>query len=288
MKIKPTFDTSEAFFNSQLKNEPNVVKLETIKYKEEDEIIPNGIFHVFHSQKRIYVFLIILMSIIFLASAGIILVFAFDVLKKIGIWNEDIRWGYYIIPSVIALTSFIKLTFCILEKSALKQSETIYRINLQRGERHTPGFIVTMYKSLILKQINHNWFTIFVLFYGSLFTLVFWALKDQIWAINGLEIINWYEVIRASFPNPEWMTYVFIAILGIIVLFHIVFLIYRKKRIMDIESFFGHEIISSESIELAKTQRNKTYFRLFIISILVFLVIPFLIYFIIKLLRRGK
>lgn len=286
MKIKPTFDTSDAFFNSQLKSEPNLVKLETIKYKEEDEIIPNGIFHVFQSQKRIYVFLIILMLIILLSSLSIIAVFAFDVLKQLGLWNVEIRWGYYILPSIVAIISFVKLTFSILEKSALKKSEIVYRINLQRGERHTPGFIVTMYKNLILKQISHNWFTIFILFYGSLFTLVFWALKDQVWSIGNWEMIDWSELIRASFPDPQWMTYVFIAILVFIVLFHVAFLIYRKKRIMDIEAFFGHEIISSESIEKAKSQRNKTFFRLFIISILAFLVIPVLIYLIVKRLRR--
>ncbi len=74
----------------------------------------------------------------------------------------------------------------------------------------------------------------------------------------------------------------------IIAIVHIIFAIQRKKRINDMNLYFGSELAPESQVEEIKAIRNKAYRRLFIISLIVILVIPMVVLATLKLIRRKR
>ena len=101
---------------------------------------------------------------------------------------------------------------------------------------------------------------------------MFWWLKDANWWIFEFNI--W---IKNLTKNPEAVGGIMISILIFTLFLHIYLTIYRKKRIIDIQSFFGNEVISQVEIDNIVAEQNKKYKRLFLLSIIIVLVFPFII-----------
>lgn len=149
------------------------------------------------------------------------------------------------------------------------------------GLTSTPQFLARMYKGLHRKQISHNWFTMSVIFYGGISTLLLWWLKDTSWWI--FDFKSW---ISSLFASPDLMAWIFTISLIVAIGIHILFAINRKKRILDLDSYFGEALMSESDIQSIKTSMNKMYRRLFIISLMVLLIIPIVVKFVLKMIRK--
>jgi len=62
--------------------------------------------------------------------------------------------------------------------------------------------------------------------------------------------------------------------------------IQRKRRLLEIDSYFGEQIMPQTDIDSIKTTENKMFRRLFIISLMVFLIIPIVIKIVNRILRK--
>ena len=159
----------------------------------------------------------------------------------------------------------------------------MYRESIVAGSKLTPPFISSLYLKLYKKQTRQNWVVIAFIFYGTVTTLIFWWLKDVNWWI--FEFKTWIANLAT---NPEIIGSIMIGILVTVLFFHIYFTIYRKKRIIDIQSFFGNEVISQLEIDNIVSNQNKKYRRIFFLSIIIILVLPFIIRIIYRKVRGKK
>ena len=271
MEIKPLFETGTIDMKiSTVKT----AKIEKSKSSDPSGVIPSGIFKVIKWEKFRQIFTISLTSIVLLF--GIILATLY------GTKVYDVSWIAYLLPITIILLSGYKLMTTYFEYQSLVKSVKRYRENLKvLGAGSNETFIQKLYKKLHTKQIAHNWLTFVGLFYGGIITLLLWWLKDSSWWI--FDFKSW---IHAWFGNPDLMVGLFTILLVSIATLHIVLSIQRKKRILDIDLYLGERLISTTDLETLKTTRNKAYRRLFVISLMIFLVIPMLVKITLKVLRK--
>lgn len=266
MEIKPLYDKT-------IKMSVTNLKLEDVKIRARDETIPNGIYRVIKWEKTRQLFTISLNIALIITAAILVILYQL---------NFNVTWIAYTVPTAIFLLSGWKLFSTIFERKALKRDVIRYKEDLKIGLESTPQFIARMYMKLHEKQVAHNWFTIATLFYGGTTTLLLWWLKDVSWWI-----FDFKQWISNMFDNPTTMAWLFtILLLGVSIL-HIIFAVQRKKRILEIDSYFGGALAPQSEIESIKQARNKTYRRIFLISIMIILIIPMVVKFVTKMLR-GK
>ncbi len=255
------------------------------RLKDPQGIIPNGIYKVFSLEKSVKLASIITSLIIFLISGILIALFATSPSLFINTANnEKIKWGWYIIPSIAIVLTFYLMTIELIELIGISRSVVAYRDSIKLGAISTPPFITLLYRKLILKQVRRTWLVVAIIFYVGIFTLIFWGLKDVKW--KHLDFKKW---IHNSFPNPELVIYILCGIMAAVLALHISFTIFRKKRTVDIQSFFGNEVMDYNELQEKKSKAHKFYAKIFLISILLILVLPFIIYIILKkTVWRGK
>lgn len=275
LNLKPIYNTGTITF-IESPEKVSLKKIDSSYIRDPKGVIPNGIYKVFKHERNKQKFLIWSLSIILLAISIWIILMATIFLDRVS--------KFWFVPASISfLLSGWKLISIILDTKHLNNSINMYRESILAGSRLTPPFISNMYIKMYKLQVKQNWIVAAFLFYGIIFTLVFWWLKDVNWWI--LTFSDW---IRSIAKNPENVGCVLIAILITVLFFHIYFTIYRKKRIIDIQSFFGNEVISQTEIDGIVRAKNKFYAKIFFTSILVILVVPFLVLIIYKKLIRRK
>ncbi|MBN4089232.1 hypothetical protein OF364_02475 [Mycoplasma enhydrae] len=251
------------------------------------KVIPNGIYKVFKSEITIKTINISLLSVVFFLSFIFCLLFAFSPTSFSQLLKDpssSVPWGWYIIPVVLGVISIVVLTFESIELSGIKKSILHYRERIAEGESFTPPFVAILYEKLMKKQVRRTWLVVAILFYLGLFTLIFWALKDKSW-----KALKFQEWIHNSFVNPDLVVYILCGILiGVVVLF-IVNSIYRKKRMVDIQNFFGQEVMNYADLLKERSNAHKYWAKVFFISVLVILVIPIITLLIVKkFVKKGK
>lgn len=276
MEIKPLNDSATIKFSIA---ETSVKSLQApVKEKTDKEgIIPNSIYKVIRWEIFRQRFTLVFSSLIFLAMGIMISLYASKAINA--------GWASYIIPVTIATLSLLKLLLTLQEfawlRKAVRQYKDDLRVNL--GVSSTPHFVSKIYIGLHRKQIAHNWLTFTLLFYGGILTVLLWLLKDVSWWI--FEFDKW---IHSLFSNPDLMSWLFTAALIIIVVAHIVFMIQRRARILDIDAYYGHSITPESETSIIKQERNKFYRRLFITSVIIVLIIPLVIKLILRIIRLKK
>lgn len=271
MDIKPKFESGTIKINL---TPVKIEKLESKVKKDPSGIIPNGIYKVIRwEQIRQKITLSITSAIIF-ATALYIFIHA--------LWFP-MAWGGYIIPSSVALLAIWKLSLTLIEKRYLKSSVAKYKeeLELEIGANSYPAFMVRIYEKLHIKQYRHNWLTFVFLFYVGIFTLLLWWLKDVHWWIFHFD--SW---IKSMFHNPNLMAILFSVSLGVVAVLHVAMAIQRKRRIMEIDAFFGQAIVPSSQIDETRRAMNKAYGKLFVISLMILVIIPIVVKVILKTLRR--
>ena len=268
MEIKPMFDNT-------IKMNVTQIKLDEVKVAPvvKQDTIPNGILKVIKWEVARQLFTIGLNSLLILGSIILAVLYATDVF--------NVSWIAYSIPITVFILSSWKLLTTLIERSRLLKDVQRYREDLKVGLNSTPPFISRMYMNLYSKQVAHNWLTITILFYGGISTMLLWWLKDVSWWI--FDFRSWISDI---FSNPTLMAWMFTILLIAVAVIHIIFAVQRNKRILEINSFFGKEIATASDVEAMKTARNKTYRRLFIISIMIVLIIPILVRFALKMFKK--
>ncbi len=274
MNIKPLNDTATVKLNI---SEVSVKSLQTPKLRtDKDDIIPNGIYKVIRWEIFRQRFTLAFSSALLIAM--IILISLYATIFAAG-------WAGYIIPAIVTIFTLFKFLKTLQEFGWLGKATRIYREDLKvdLGTSTTPPFISRIYIELHKKQITHNWLTFALLFYGGLLTILLWWLKDVSWWI--FEFKQW---IHSLFSNPTLMSWLFTAALIIIVVMHIIFMIQRRSRILDINAYFGQNITPESEISVIRQERNKFYRRIFIVSVIVILVIPLVVKMILRLIRIKK
>lgn len=275
MNIKPLNDTATIKLNISEVSVKTLQAPARIK-SDKDEIIPNGIYKVIRWEIFRQRFTLIFSSSLLIAMAVLISLYATT-------WSSG--WASYIIPIVVTLFSMFKFLKTLQEFFWLKKSVRIYKEDLRvdLGTGTTPPFISRIYVELHKKQIAHNWLTFTLLFYGGIFTILLWWLKDVSWWI--FEFKEW---IHALFSNPTLMTWLFTAALIVIAVMHVVFMVQRRARTLDINAYFGQNITPEAELSVIRQERNKFYRRLFITSVIVILIIPLVVKLILRLVRYKK
>ncbi len=276
LNIKPIYNTGTITF-VESPEKVTLKKIDSSYVKDPEGIIPNGIYKVFKHEKNKQRFLLSFVGLILLGITIWLALLSTVFLKKVN--------PFWFVPASLALILFgWKFISIVLDARNLKQSINMYRESLLAGSRLTPPFISNLYISLYKSQARQNWIVIAFLFYGTIFTLLFWWLKDVNWWI--FKFKDW---IRDLTKNPELVGFIFITILVVTLILHIYFTVYRKKRIIDIQSFFGNEVISEVEIQEVVRKKNKVYRRAFFISVLVVLILPFIGWIIYKkLIKKNK
>lgn len=270
MEIKPKFDTNTIKIAAPVHRANLPQKI----VKDPTGVIANGIYKVIRWEK-LRQFMVLIFSLLIMLISIITMVLFYTV--------YNLGWAAYIIPGVFLLATFYKSMTTLFEIRVFKKAVAKYKADLAIGVAHHPPFIVKLYRNLYIKQVFHNWATFFLLLHIGLFTLILWWLKDKSWWI--FEFEDW---IKAAFHDPYLMQWIFGVILIIIAFIHVIFAIQRKKRILDIDAYFGEHIIAASDIDILKKDRNKVCRRLFLAYVLVILVIPLLVKWIIKFIRRKK
>lgn len=276
MEIKPLNDSTTIKFNiaeTSVKTLQAPAKIKTDK----EGIIPNSLYKVIRWEVFRQRFTMIFSSMIFVAMTIMISLYASKTIHT--------GWASYIIPATALLFSMLKLFKTIQEFFWLRKAVRIYKegLKVDLGTNSTPPFITRIYTELFRKQVAHNWLTFTLLFYGGILTVLLWLLKDVSWWI--FEFKKW---IHSLFSNPDLMSWLFTAALIVIVVAHIVFMIQRRARILDINAYFGQNITPESEISIIKQERNKMYRRIFIMSVLIILVIPLAIKLILRIIKRKK
>ncbi|WKX02161.1 MSC_0882 family membrane protein [Candidatus Mycoplasma mahonii] len=272
MDIKPLYDTNTIKFVN-----PAVTSATKLSQKvavDPDNVIPNGIYKVIRWENIRQKVTLSLFSILSIASIIFIVLY-------MTVLNSSIL--SIIIPSCILVLSFYKIFITISEINYLTKSLIRYKEDLKIGLSDAPPFIAKLYKSIIKKQANHNWITFVIVFYGGITTLLLWWLKDvSFW------IFNFKEWIRMWFSNPDLMTIIFSIALLSVMLIQIVLTIQRKKKLLEIDLYFGNKIMPESDSIAIKQDINKCNRRLFVISIMIFMIIPVIAWFTFKFIKRKR
>ncbi len=271
MDIKPLFQTETI---TVVAPKSNVKQVDTKIIKDPDGIVPPSIYRVIKWESIRQKLTLLLLSIVAIVITIWIIL--------LSVVNQSI-WVSYLIPSILLLLLTYKLSVTFVEIRALKRAVIRYREDLKYNLTSTPPFLARMYLALHRKQVTHNWITFTTIFYGGIFTLMFWSLKDVNWWI--FDFKTWINVL---FGNPLLMSWIFTGSLLLISCLHIVMTVQRKKKIMEMDSFYGTKLAPQSEVEVIKVNYNKMYRRLFFISILIILIIPFFIWIIYKIIKRKK
>ena len=268
MDIKPKFNENTITFSTPVKKDHFQAKV----VKDPDGVISNGLYKVIRWEKNRQKIVLAVTSLVIIAASVLMALYA---------TIYDVAWTAYVLPSIALCYALYKTLTTLAEGSWLKKSVTKYKEDKKIGLGAEPPLVTKLYVDLHKKQITHNWFSFFILFNGGILTLLLWWLKDSSWWI--FDFKSW---IHAWFGNPDLMVVLFTILLVSIATLHIVLSIQRKKRILDIDLYLGERLISTTDLETLKTTRNKAYRRLFIISLMIFLVIPMLVKITLKVLRK--
>ncbi|ENY68884.1 Hypothetical protein, predicted transmembrane protein [Metamycoplasma auris 15026] len=256
------------------------------KMLDPERVIPNEIYKLFSSEKIQKKINLILFSVVFLFSVIACLIFAFakDLFIKLKLVDESIKaipWGWYVIPTILIIISFTYFSLNLIEFISIKKSIIFYRVELRKGNQKAPQYIEKLYLRLLKKQVRRTWLAVAFLFYVGVFTLIFWALKDQKW--GKLDFKKW---IHNSFSNPNILVYTLCGIMLLVLMLFIIGTIYRKKKISDIQVFFGSEIMDYKDYAEIKTKTHKFWAKVFFLSVLIILIIPAIILLIVLKVRK--
>lgn len=269
MNIKPMFENETLTFATPV---VQVKEIESKVKRDTKGDIPNGIFKVLHWEKKRQITTAILSGAVVLFSIILIILYS-------TAWTGS--WALYIFPSILLSLSLYKLLITNVERTGLSRSVSRYREDLNIGLDSTPPFIAKLYLSLNKKQVKHNWITFALVFYVGIMTLLLWWLKDtHFW------IFKFDEWIQHWFKSPTLMSWLFTISLISITLLYVYMTIQRKKRILEIDAYFGSQIMKESELVIIRQTMNKFYRRIFILSVMIILLIPIFVKIVLRLLKK--
>lgn len=270
MDIKPRFNENTITFSAPVKK----TSLESKVIKDPDGVISNGLYKVIRWEQLRQKIVLSITSSLSLGLITLITLYA-------TVYN--VSWLAYVLPAIVLLYAMYKTITTFAEGSWLKKSVNKYKEDKKMGLTTSPPFLAKLYVDLQKKQITHNWLTFFVLFNGGIITLLLWWLKDVSWWI-----FHFDQWINDLFANPTLMSWIFTIVLVVVGVFHIAMAIQRKKRLLDMDAYFGGNIVPQSELEIIKQSRNKAYRRMFVIYLMIIVIIPALVWVILRVLKRKR
>ncbi|CAM9124047.1 MSC_0882 family membrane protein [Mycoplasma marinum] len=273
MNLKPiNSNDTITFINTSTFTKTNVHEKHVVT--DPKKSIPNGIYGVIRWELVRQISTMILSGLLLLASIIAIV---------LGVLVWDFGPITFSVPSICGMLALYRFAISSIEFISMRKAVERYRQDIQVGLSSTPPFISKLYIGMHKKQVAHNWITFSLLFYGGISTVILWWLKDVDWWI--LHFDQW---IHNGMGRPELIATIMAISLLVISIVHIIFAIQRRKRINDMNMYFGEEIAPTSQIEEIKSIRNKAYRRLFILSVLLILVVPLIILMILRIIRRKR
>ncbi|TDO19132.1 hypothetical protein EI74_0781 [Mycoplasma testudineum] len=306
MQIKPVNDTST--LNLVAINQPRV---QSVSFKgastqelNSEQTVTFRIKSLFRFEKVINKLMLIFSLIVIIVAISLSLVNYFDpsllLTAQVKQSFQNLNQGFepivyvYIFSAVLILFAIFKIASVSIDLGAIKKAEIAYRSQANSSNRNVNPYITKLYQKLILKQIDHNWITIFLLWFGGLFVAILFWLKNADWSIGNPEAfqlyipITWNVWIKNAFVDPDLVVTLFLVILFAWIILHIVFALIRKKRKTDIEAFFSTgEFIDQDTIDRWISGRRKIWFRSFLLVNLFLIIIP-VAYIIYQVIKRKK
>lgn len=255
------------------------------KLRDPAGVIPNGIYKVFEGEQNLKWVMISINILLFVIAFTFVFLFAYKPKLFVDVASgRKISWTWYLFPAGAFLISLYFIVIEAIELLGIKKSVIAYRESINSGSTVTPPFISILYYKLSMSQVKRTWLVVAILFYVGLYTIIFWALQDAKWGL--LDFDKW---IHSSFPNPNAVVYILCGIMATVLILYIVNTFFRKKRMVDIQSFFGNEVIDYNDLQDKKSKAHRFYAKIFFISVLVLLILPFILYIILKkVVLKGK
>ena len=176
-----------------------------------------------------------------------------------------------VFPIVIAVFSAYKMIQAIMQLSLVYNDIKKIKNAKNNNYDNVPIFVKKVYRSLIIKRVDINWFSFIYYISAGIYILI-----PQL--LQGKTIP--YTIITFEFANIDqpWGVYnvVKYSIL-VLLLFQLFYLLWTKNRINVIDTFYQYEVVPNlEQIEIKKT-RHARWRRVLVVFILTILIVPILI-----------
>ncbi|MCC3160992.1 MAG: hypothetical protein K4H23_04765 [Mollicutes bacterium PWAP] len=243
------------------------------KVENLDNFIPSSVFKIINRERIRQLSLFSSYFLMALLSVSLFLFF----------WIVlEIKNYSLIIPSGLFTYFIFRFAFICNEINYFSKSISRYRDELKRGAgENIPGFIPKLLLKLNARQVRHFWSMIFGVFFIGLTVLLFWFIKDvDFWVFH---FHNWIN----NFINPIIVVWLYIAFTSFAISLFLIMTIHRKKQIALIRQFYGNNIISDDELKEKRKKWNRFYSILFIGLIMILVVIPMLIFGILRLIKRN-
>ncbi len=211
--------------------------------------------------------------------------------------------GYLVMFGITGLISFFACIKNLIENSTWNHTIQRYRDAVQAGDYVSSNAFHLAYRRIVLKGVNLTWILVFVLTYYGLFSLIVYGLYvSGAWTFgldeNGKVIsfvainLNWKEWLERAFGNVNLFTIINFTIMGSLIAAFITMKLIDKKRLADLDDFLGEKSVELHNqIEASKKDRNKMWFRIYIVVVILTILLPLaliLIAFWKGILRRKK
>ncbi|WP_338822860.1 MSC_0882 family membrane protein [Mycoplasmopsis felifaucium] len=238
------------------------------------------IYNVIRSEK------ILKISLMSIAFSIMIASIVFFILAYFKVWffntgDQKPLYGYLILFGTIAFFAMVTGTKNAIENVQWTHTVQKYRDAMSTGDYTSSTTFHIVYKRIVLKDINLLWGLIFILTYLGLLTLIIFGLyKTGAWEAgkpNGVFHINleWRVWLDQAFGNTQLFCIISVIIMASLVGAYIIIKLFDKKRLADISDFLGEKSVEiHEAIEKAKKDRNKMWFRIYIVVVILTILLP--------------
>ncbi len=178
-----------------------------------------------------------------------------------------------IFPIMIAVLSIYKIFQSLMILSQVYSTTKKIRNNKTGNYKNVPIFITQIYRQLILKRVDINWFGFLYYIFGGLYL---WIPK----LLHGKSILL-FKKIDFNFTGIDQPFSVYNIVkytIVVMMIVHALYLLWTKHRINVINAFYEHEIVPRiEQDGLIKT-RHARWRRGLIIAALIIFIVPYLLY----------
>ncbi|OAB48890.1 hypothetical protein MGALLINA_03720 [Mycoplasmopsis gallinarum] len=205
------------------------------------------------------------------------------VAAQIAPFQNHLYVGWLISFGLIALIALFLGTKNLIDSIRWKNTIANLRDSITLGDYSWLNNFQIAYKKLVLKNTNLNWILIFILTYVGIFTAITLGLYNGgDWVIGKPDAqsviylnLTWTKWMDNVFGNTRIFCYISFSALGLLIILYASIKLFDKKRIEDLENILGEKFIEiSDKVQELKKERNKIWFRSYIVIVSLTILIP--------------
>ncbi|QSF13749.1 MSC_0882 family membrane protein [Mycoplasma sp. Mirounga ES2805-ORL] len=252
-------------------------------YRDPKNQISPRAYKVVRSEKILKLTLMLIHYIIMFLAIGMFLITYAPKITSYKILFDKVYNGYLFLFATVAFIAFCFGTKNLIEKAQWAKTIQRYRDAISIGDYASSNTFHNAYRKIVLKDVNLTWGLIFILTYQGIITAIIYGLYvSGSWDLTTkvLEIhFNWPAWLDGSFKNTVAFCIISGSIMiGLIIAFSVIIL-FDKKRLGDIDEFFGEKSIEiHDQIEKAKKERNKMWLRIYVVLVVLTILLPIAIF----------